>query len=217
MALVCKLTHVQRLAPRGESLCLCDYMKTVLVSLLSILFIQPVIASTYKAATLSDFDPLLKSNYHGMDRINENIKHDFDLDGAKDLVLFEFADNKKSYRVVVYLTSSKSVKPVVLWERTIPESGYNGIWETMWLKPEGKKGESEFKYFNAPGKDYPYLSEHSEKDILEYKQALLKYTKLATIEATNSEYQPMDIDDAFYCKQYYYYESGKFHKLTKCD
>jgi len=192
-------------------------MKNVYLSILLLLFIQGAFAEEYQGATIEDFDPILKKGYYGLARINPIIEHDFDLDGKSDRIVVELDYQAKKYRVVAYLSTVQDKSPKTLWFREIPEQGYKGIWEAIWLKPVGEKGESEYKYFNAPGKAYPYSSDYTEADESTYKNAIAKYASLATIEASNSSLPPMDMEDAFYCKQSYYYENGEFHKLTKCD
>lgn len=184
--------------------------------LLTVLFTTAAFSEDFVEAKKSDFSKLLLNDRWGSGKANTFIEYDFDSDGTSDRVSIEINQTRSRYRVTVYL-SSNIESPIILWERSIVEVPFPGIWETMWLKLPGDMGESEFKYFNAPGKDYPYLSEYEDKDLEEYSKAVEYYRSLPVIEATSTEQYPYDIDGMFYCKQQYYYESGAFNRLYKCD
>lgn len=173
-------------------------------------------SSDFVEAKRSDFSSLILNDTWGSSRLVTKIEYDFDGDKVLDKVILEINSSKTSYRVTAYISSS-DMEADVLWKREIDPSDYHGIWELMWLKAPGSKGESEFKYFNAPGKSYPYLSEYTDMDIQEYKEAVKYYESIPAIEATEAEEYPYDLDGIYYCRQQYYFENGTFKKLSKCD
>jgi hypothetical protein len=88
----------------------------------------------------------------------------------------------------------------------------------MWLKKEGDYGMASEKYFNAPGKEYPYFKgNYTDKDVSEYKLAVEKYRKLPVIEKSDATYGWFHSEDIFYYKSSYYYEDGHFKHLKKYD
>lgn len=115
------------------------------------------------------------------------------------------------------MSSKSDSSPIELWGREIPNKGFDGIWETIWLKAPGEIGISNQKYFNAPGKDYPYLSDYTKEDIEGYKKAVEEYVSMPVIEANASEMPSQDPEDLYFCLQSYYFKDGIFNSLVKCD
>ncbi len=183
------------------------------------LVISPSFAveSKFIEANQSEFSETIINSRFGSENLNTSISHDINGDKIEDRIALEIKEDKSSYRVVVYLSSEAGFKEHELWQRKTKKQNYHGIWEIFWLKKEGENGESQYKYFNAPGKDYPYLSNPTDDDIKEYKAAVERYVSSVAIEATFSDMPYEDTDMLFYCMQLYYFESGCFHELFKCD
>lgn len=174
-------------------------------------------ALQFKSASISDFSPVLKAGAWRENLLNTSLGHDFDGDEKNDEVKIEISQSKQKYRVVVNLSSKSDSSPIELWGREIPNKGFDGIWETIWLKAPGEIGISNQKYFNAPGKDYPYLSDYTKEDIEGYKKAVEEYVSMPVIEANASEMPSQDPEDLYFCLQSYYFKDGIFNSLVKCD
>lgn len=149
--------------------------------------------------------------------LNTVIIADLNCDSIADYTVLLINRLNRSFTFVTFLSSQGNYVQHILSRTKWPIEHDGKIWQTMWLKPAGDPGISKEKYFNAPGKEYPYLKPHDEKDIKEYEDAIRRYVNMTVIEKTDAPYGSFEADDIFYCKSSYYFEDGKMKKVQKCD
>ncbi len=161
----------------------------------------------YRLKKYFDIDPYLNTVLVG----------DLNKDNNLDYTVLLINKTKRVFGFYAFVSTENSYIPIALSTSSWPKSHDGSIWQLMWLKKSGDSGMSEEKYFNAPDKRYPYLSEYSEKDIIEYKAAVKFFISLNVIEKTNMDFGAFDEDEIFYCKSAHYFDGDTFEKVEKCD
>ena len=148
---------------------------------------------------------------------NTSIVYDITGDSKIDYTLIVINSKERFFSFVTYISNDNYSSPHKLSMSRWPTNHDGTIWQLMWLKPAGEYGMSKEKYFNAPGKEYPYTREHTETDILEYNKAVERYKNMPTIEKSDARYGAFDADDLLYCKTAYYFENNSLKSISKCD
>jgi len=212
-------------------------MKFIILFLISFLFssqsygkipneIKNLIRSDFKHYRIarrtdfhSEFDTLIKRWEKAKSRLNTIVEADFNNDGKTDFIIILISKELNKFAFVAFLSKQESYKTYNLKTIEFPKNDDGTIWETMWLKPKGKVGFSGEKYFNAPdGLSYPFLSDYTEEDVQKYDKSVKKYVNMNVLEKTNLPFTDHFVwGDLFYCVEAYYFESGKFKRLEKCD
>jgi hypothetical protein len=177
----------------------------------------------YRIANRTDFSPefdVLLKNWEGAkNKLNTIVQADFNNDGKTDYVVIIISKKIKKFSFIAFLSEDKGFKYYNIKTHNFPKNHDGSIWETMWLKPKGAPGLSEEEYFNAPdGVNYPYLGDHTKKDIQKYEAAVKKYVDMNVLEKTALQSpESIEWDDLFFCEEAFYFESGGFKRLEKCD
>jgi len=148
---------------------------------------------------------------------NTVIIYDVTGDTIKDYVLILINTTKRYFSFVAFVSDDNFSKSHTLCSEDWPINHDGTIWQIMWLKKPGEDGMSKEKYFDAPGKEYPWLKDYTENDINEYEIAVERYVSIAAIEKTNAKYGRFADDELFYCKSSYYFEGSEFKSVSKCD
>jgi hypothetical protein len=185
-------------------------------------FVKKEIANRFPSSRIakqSDFiSPLLslkeidKKKY-----LRSVIAADLNGDSQEDYTVLLISEDKKRFYFVSFLSEGKTFKTYLLSSSQWPSHHDKKIWEVMWLKPKGEYGLGSEKYFNAPNKTYPFLKEHTQQDIKEYRIATERYKGMVVIEKTTLKYGSFDPDDLFYCKTSFYYSNSRMKSVSKCD
>ena len=169
----------------------------------------------FRIAQKSDFILYLQKMEESSNTVLEG---DLNQDGKTDYTILLINKPQRIFGFYSFISNSISYSTFALSTSSWPEDYEGKIWEIMWFKKSGEPGISDEKYFNAPGKPYPYLNEYTEKDINKYKEAVKKYVSLNAIEKTGMEYSPyFDEEDIFYCKTIHYFEDNEMKSEGKCD
>ncbi len=174
----------------------------------------------FQVANKSDFGSYiyqLKKYFDIKPYLNTVLVGDLNKDNVSDYTVLLVNKTKRKFGFYTFISTDKSYTPVVLSTSSWPQNHDGSIWQLMWAKKSGEPGMSDEIYFNAPGKKYPYLSEYSEKDIVEYRAAVDKYMSLYTIEKTNMSFGAFEEEDIFYCKSAHYFDGNTIKTLEKCD
>ena len=167
----------------------------------------------YRLAKPSDFiGALLKLRDPAV-----SIVADLNDDGINDYTLQLVHPGMRVFRFVSFISGEKQFKSFELSSSTWPPEHDGKLWQMMWLKKAGSYGMGQEKYFNAPGKAYPYLGDYTEKDIREYKRGVEEYRQMNVIEKSDSPFGAFEWDDFFYCKIGYYFVYGRLASVRKCD
>ena len=149
--------------------------------------------------------------------INPIVISDLNDDGIADYAIAIINKQKRNFKFICYVSTGNSYKDFILSSADWPD-GYDGkIWQVMWLKKKGDYGISKQKYFNAPGKEYPYGDLYTDKDVLEYEKAIENYKNIEVIEKTDVPYGFFDTYNLFYCISSYFFANDTIKSVSKCD
>ena len=142
---------------------------------------------------------------------------DMNGDDINDFILQLIHPGRRNFKFVSFVSDGRQYKIYELSSSTWPREHDGKVWQMMWLKKVGDLGMGQEKYFNAPGKAYPYLGDYTDKDILEYKERVEIYRRMNVIEKNDSMFGAFEWDDFFYCKSGYYFSNGQLAVVRKCD